>query len=249
MHSGPHDIKFAKSVRGAASRKKLGIDDPRIRDNPGEDYVEPKFEPEENEYGPSYSAGSVPAIAASFVVAKLATAWTVASSGEFQDFASSGVQAFGQPLAPAARTSTPVELPKPPAPQLIVVQGSPGGMGETLALNVSLSSAPADAMIAIYGLASGSTLNVGRVSEVNGWRLMAADLRNALVRPPQGFVGVMQLGLELRLADESVADLKTLRLEWLAPLRRRRRPRHRMQWLPLRLRRWLRLQPLRRRRF
>src|SRR3984893_4603259 len=46
---------------------------------------------------------------------------------------------------------------------------------------------------------------------------MAKELREALVRPPQGFVGAMELGLELRLANDSVADFKTLHLEWVAP--------------------------------
>jgi hypothetical protein len=269
--------------REAASDERLGID-PGIRDNPEEDDVESKFEPEDNDYEPSYSAGlsrsrrrigavlwwtgamAVLGIAVAFGVAKFATTWTAAASRQVRDSASSGVQVSDQPPGPASRIGTPVEVPKPPAAQLIVAQGSPGEMDEALAMNVSLSNAPTGAMIAIYGLASGSTLNVGRVSGTNGWRLMAADLRIALIRPPQGFVGAMQLGLELRLADESVADLKTLRLEWLAPLwcrhRPRHRPRHRMQWLPLRLwprlqlQRWLRhppwwfrLRPHRRRRF
>jgi hypothetical protein len=220
--------------REAASNERLGVD-PGIRDNPEEDYVEPKFEPEENDYEPSYSMGSsrsrwrigavlwwagaiaVLGIAIAFGVAKFATTWTAAASRQVRDSASSGVQVSGQTSAPASRTGTPVEVPKPPAPQLIVGQGSPGGTDEPLAMNVSLSNAPTGAMIAIYGLASGSTLSAGSAWGENGWRLMAADLRNALIRPPQGYVGAMQLGLELRLADESVADLKTLRLEWLAP--------------------------------
>jgi len=124
MRSRPHDIKIATSVRRAASRKKLGID-PGIRDNPEEDYVEPKFEPEKNKYGPSYSAGSVAGIAASFVVSKLATTWTVAPSGEVQDFAASGVQGSGQTSAPESRTSTLVEGPNPLASQLGQVSSAP----------------------------------------------------------------------------------------------------------------------------
>jgi TPR repeat protein len=38
-----------------------------------------------------------------------------------------------------------------------------------------------------------------------------------LVRPPQDFAGAMEVGLELRLANHSVADRKTLHLEWAAP--------------------------------
>ena len=35
-----------------------------------------------------------------------------------------------------------------------------------------------------------------------------------MVTPPRGFVGVMHLTLELRLADETVADRGNLQLEW-----------------------------------
>jgi TPR repeat protein len=46
---------------------------------------------------------------------------------------------------------------------------------------------------------------------------MATDLADALIRPPQDFVGSMDLAIELRLADDSVADRKTLHAEWMAP--------------------------------
>jgi DNA-binding NarL/FixJ family response regulator len=128
MRSGPRDIKCAPSVRGAHSDEKLGID-PGIRDNPEEDYVEPKFEPEKSNYGPSYSAGSVAGIAASFAVGKLATSSTVAPSGEVQDPVASGVRASGQPPAPESPTSTPVEGPNPLASQLTVGQVSSAPVG------------------------------------------------------------------------------------------------------------------------
>jgi TPR repeat protein len=53
---------------------------------------------------------------------------------------------------------------------------------------------------------------------------MATELREAWVRPPQGFVGAMELGLELRLADDSVADFKTLHLEWAPVVAQATRP-------------------------
>jgi hypothetical protein len=59
-------------------------------------------------------------------------------------------------------------------------------------------------------------LTVGRPLGTNGWRLAAADLDNALVRPPEGFVGPMDVVLELRLADDTLIDRKPLRLEWVS---------------------------------
>jgi hypothetical protein len=61
-------------------------------------------------------------------------------------------------------------------------------------------------------------LVVGRSAGSSGWQLTASDLPNALVRPQQGFVGAMDLAIALRLADDSVADRKMVRLEWTAPV-------------------------------
>ncbi|SEF11450.1 hypothetical protein SAMN05444161_8581 [Rhizobiales bacterium GAS191] len=155
------------------------------------------------------STGEAISEAPSPVVADLATPQAPAS---LPPVTPSPPQTFGQ-----ATPGTPIERAKAPAAQLIVGQASSRGAGEAFPLNISLSNAPAGAMIGINGLAAGSTLTVGRASGAGGWRLMATELREALVRPPQGFVGAMELGLELRLANDSVADLKTLHLEWVAP--------------------------------
>src|SRR5262249_57792729 len=48
------------------------------------------------------------------------------------------------------------------------------------------------------------------------WQLAAADLDKALVRPPQAFIGPMDIVLELRLADNTLLDRKPMRLEWVA---------------------------------
>ena len=68
--------------------------------------------------------------------------------------------------------------------------------------------------VVIDGLAPGSTLEAGTPAAVNGWRLAAADLQRAVIRPPNGFVGVMDLTVELRLADDTVVDRKSLQLTW-----------------------------------
>jgi TPR repeat protein len=71
-------------------------------------------------------------------------------------------------------------------------------------------------MIVIHGLAAGSTLTEGRALETGSWQLTARELHDAVLRPPQGFAGAMELGLELRLPNDNVADRKTLHLEWTA---------------------------------
>jgi len=225
--------QLATSAREVASDEKFGID-PDIRDgfeegDPDLEY----FEREENEYRPSYGGGgsrsrmgavfgwttamAVLAVGTWFAMPKIAAIWTPEASGHVQDAAPPAVQLAYQGAAPEARAKAPIEAPKPAPLQLVVGQGSSGGPGEAIPIKVSLSGAPGGATLVIGGLAAGSTLNVGRASGANGWQLMATELGDARIRPPQGFVGAMQLALELRQSDDSVADRKALRLEWVAP--------------------------------
>jgi len=68
--------------------------------------------------------------------------------------------------------------------------------------------------VVIDGLAPGSMLDPGTPAAPNGWRLAAADLQRAVIWPPHGFVGVMDLTVELRLADDTVVDRKSLQVTW-----------------------------------
>jgi hypothetical protein len=81
-------------------------------------------------------------------------------------------------------------------------------------LIVSAADAPADVDVVISGLATGAVLSLGKPAGPNGWRLSAKDLNSVMILPPRGFVGVMDLILELRLANDSIADRKGLLLEW-----------------------------------
>ncbi|MBV8766107.1 MAG: hypothetical protein JOZ66_14445 [Hyphomicrobiales bacterium] len=127
------------------------------------------------------------------------------------DISSPPANTLAQPIRNSA-----VESTSPPIAQLIVAQKEFGAAGAALPLPVSLNGAPAGATVVIQGLAAGSTLTVGRSSEVGSWQLTAGELHDALLRPPQGFAGAMELGLELHLPDGSVADRKVLHLEWTA---------------------------------
>jgi hypothetical protein len=82
-------------------------------------------------------------------------------------------------------------------------------------LVVSASDAPADVDVVIIGLATGSVLSLGKPAGADRWRLSAKDLNSVMIFPPRGFVGLMDLTLELRLAsDDSMVDRKGLLLEW-----------------------------------
>jgi TPR repeat protein len=85
---------------------------------------------------------------------------------------------------------------------------------EATRLTVSAADAGAHAAVVISGLAPGSTLSAGTQVAPNTWRLSVEELPGAAITPPDGFVGAVDLMLELRLADNTVADRRSLRLEW-----------------------------------
>jgi hypothetical protein len=116
----------------------------------------------------------------------------------------------------ASAPSNAAENPRPPSAQLSVNQGSLRNQGEVCPLAAKVDGSVVGASVIIDGLANGSALTVGLPSGTNRWQLAAVDLDKALVRPPVGFVGPMDIVLELRLADNTLLDRQPLRLEWMA---------------------------------
>jgi hypothetical protein len=155
------------------------------------------------------AAAGIAAVVALFVVGKFPTSWLIAGKAEKQDSPSFGSRFSGQ----NAQTA---EQPKPAAAQLVLSQEGPRAGGDAFPLGVALTRAVEGASVVLDGLAAGSTVSAGRASGANGWRIPAAELRNALVRPPRGFAGPMDVRAELRLADDTPVDRKSLRFEWAA---------------------------------
>jgi hypothetical protein len=106
------------------------------------------------------------------------------------------------------------ERQQPQSPQLSVNPGTPHNRGEAYPLAAAVTGSVIGASVVVDGLVKGSTLTAGLPLGANAWRLAASDLPNALVRPPEGFVGAMDVVLELRLVDDTVSDRRPLRLEW-----------------------------------
>jgi TPR repeat protein len=100
------------------------------------------------------------------------------------------------------------------APRLTVGALRPQQADEATRLTVSAADAGANAAVVIRGLAPGSTLSAGTQVGPNTWRLSVEELSGAAITPPSGFVGAVDLTLELRLADNTLADRRSLRLEW-----------------------------------
>ena len=108
---------------------------------------------------------------------------------------------------------------KPPthsavATPALVLEGSTTDSGDVILLGVKVEG-PADGAVAVIsGLAPGTTLTVGQPSGSNGWLMPAAELQNALIRPPQGFSGTMQYAIELHLGDGTLVDRQSMLLDW-----------------------------------
>jgi hypothetical protein len=103
-------------------------------------------------------------------------------------------------------------LPDPP--QLAVNREASRVQGEAFPLAAKVVGPVEGAVVFVEGLAGGSALSVGRPVGTTGWSLAAADLPNASVRPPSDFVGLMDVVLELRRANDTLLDRKSVRLEW-----------------------------------
>src|SRR6266851_10056856 len=145
---------------------------------------------------------SAASIVAFVVMGRFSPLWKADGSGAATSFWSRLV----------GRTFTAAEPPQRPAPQLVVRQ-VPSGPDEDLSLGLSVLGETNGAALVITGLPTGSALSSGRPVGTNSWRISAADLSNTVVRLPQGFVGAMDLAVELRLPDETVAERRSIRLE------------------------------------
>jgi hypothetical protein len=101
------------------------------------------------------------------------------------------------------------------SPQLTIGTVRPLLADEAAKLTVSAEAADPKAAVVISGLAAGSSLSAGTQLGSNTWQLAAEGLDRAVIAPPRGFTGAMDITLELRLADSAVADRKSLKLEWM----------------------------------
>jgi hypothetical protein len=114
------------------------------------------------------------------------------------------------------QTSGTAQRPSRSPPKLVANQAAPRRTGEAFPLGVSVRGPSDGALLAIAGLADGATLSAGQRAGDNSWQLSAADLRDVILQPPRDFVGAMDLTIELHLADDTLADRRSVRFEWPA---------------------------------
>jgi hypothetical protein len=97
----------------------------------------------------------------------------------------------------------------------LVTEATAEGTDERLPLAISVegpSEAASGAAIEIIGLPTGWALSAGRQFGEDGWRLSVAKLSGAALLPRAGFSGAIDLVAELRLADDTVVERRSLHL-------------------------------------
>ena len=142
-----------------------------------------------------------------------------AASGLAREAASETTRSVTTSVAAAPRTPAPFSVqdsrvPVLGPPQLTVNAGRLRQANEPARLTISAVDAGTDAAVVISGLAPGSTLSAGKPMGGDAWRLSSTEFNDAAITPPAGFVGAMKLTFELRRANDTVADRKSLQLEW-----------------------------------
>jgi hypothetical protein len=105
-----------------------------------------------------------------------------------------------------------------PAPRLVVSAPAPVMLraNEPASLGLRADGAPDGAQLVICGFAATSIISAGQSIDEKTWILPVSELADATLLPPRGFAGPMDLDVVLVNADKTVADRRTLRLQWLS---------------------------------
>ncbi len=146
--------------------------------------------------------------AASAVIAFLLMVGSISIEPLIEEIPSSVAPTSSEPTA---------ESPDATSVRLVVGTRAPGAADSPIPIGVSLVNPAVDDVVLLSGLPSGSTVTKGRPSATGGWHLLAGELADAAIRPARGFVGGVDITVELRRADQSITDRQQLHLEWLGP--------------------------------
>jgi hypothetical protein len=122
------------------------------------------------------------------------------------------------PVRSAPAAVADVDRARAPTGRLVVsMPTSPFPSDEVAPLGVAIYGMGPRGDVVIGGYAPGSTFSAGQALGADLWVLSSSQIDGAVLTPPSGFAGAMDLLFELRLADGRVVDRKRARLEWSAP--------------------------------
>jgi hypothetical protein len=121
----------------------------------------------------------------------------------------------GHTQASVERRTQGTEQANSQRPRFVVLRAPPGDGDEAIPLGLSLAGASGNAALVLTGLPAGWTVSAGFPLGAHKWVVSASELSGAAIRPPPGFFGVIDLAVELRLADDTVPDRLSFRLMWV----------------------------------
>jgi hypothetical protein len=170
-------------------------------------------------FGRFAAAIAIPAvvvIVSLLMVRTLPTGWIDGAGGSATQAGSTEPRLIGQTQAAMEpRAQATKEQPNSPRARLVVLRAPPGSADEVIPLGLSLAGASGDAALVLTGLPVGWSISAGLPLGTDNWLLSASELTDAAIRPPRGFAGAIDLAVEVRLADDSVADRLSLHLTWV----------------------------------
>jgi hypothetical protein len=116
-----------------------------------------------------------------------------------------------------ANQSSTADNDRTKPPKLLSLAPTLQRMGQAVALGVAVHDLGDGGLAVVHGLANGATLSIGKRLSSGDWWLSAIDLSAAKIEPPQNFVGVMDVSIELRLPNTELVDSQTLHFTWQQP--------------------------------
>jgi TPR repeat protein len=174
--------------------------------------LDPAFVPEPSDGPRSRNVWAIAGVGVLAISAAALVAWLVvggsprsSQTAQEQKSPNSFLSRFAE-AEPSARSG-------PQVPHLVVATAPARSVEDALALGLALDAPTKGASVALAGLPAGTTLSRGQASGANGWQLSAAELDSAMIRPPRGFAGSMDIMAELRLSDGTVVERRPLHFD------------------------------------
>ncbi len=132
------------------------------------------------------------------------------SDGRDRDLSRVGANEEGAPVAQSEQPDSRVWSES----RLRFPQSVSYAAAHTIPLGIQVTGEPFGLALEISGLPSRTTISRGRrLPGVGGWRILAADVGNAMIYLPPGFSGAVDLAVELRFFDDTVVDRGLLHFE------------------------------------
>jgi len=167
---------------------------------------------------PTLALAFAAAFAAGLVFIVVSNPWDIWTSGAEKSSSESNLsrsRSLAQP--PLSLAQKRVEPANHEVANLIVNEATPRPVDQPVPLGVSVDNANDSDFLVVSNLTKGTALSAGLSVGDNGWSLDATEIKDAVIRPPPHFVGVMEITVSLFTGpDFKISRSQPLRFEWVA---------------------------------